>query len=71
MKPIIGALRWLYDFLAEDNLLMFGTIISLALLFLIVALGGAAWAGPLFFLFIVAVLFFSLRAEVGRVRDKR
>ena len=66
MKYIIGALRWLYDFLAEDNLLMLGTIVSLLLLFAIVALGGASYAGPLFFLFIVAVLFLSLRAEAQR-----
>ncbi len=70
MNYIIGALRWLYDFLAEDNLLMLGTIVSLVLLFVIVALGGANYAGPLFFLFIVAVLFLSLRAEVMRAKGK-
>jgi hypothetical protein len=70
MKPIIGALRWLYYFLAEDNLLMLGTIVSLALLFVIVTLGGAIFAGPLFFLFIVLVLFFSLRNAVQRASGK-
>lgn len=70
MKYVIGALRWLYDFLAEDNLLMLGTIVSLLLLFAIVALGGANFAGPLFFLFIVAVLFLSLRAEAQRTLHK-
>ncbi len=70
MKPIIGALRWLYNFLAEDNLLMLGTIVSLALLFVIVSIGGASFAGPLFFVFIVLVLFFSLRAEVQRTSGK-
>ncbi len=70
MKYIIGALRWLYDFLAEDNLLMLGTIVSLVLLFVIVALGEASYAGPLFFLFIVVVLFLSLRAEAQRSMGK-
>lgn len=70
MKYITSALYWLYDFLAEDNLLMLGTIVSLILLFIIVALGGANIAGPLFFLFIVAVLFLSLRAEVVRQHRK-
>ena len=70
MKYIGAALYWLYDFLAEDNLLMLGTIVSLVLLFVVVALGGASIAGPLFFLFIVAVLFFSLRAEAMRARKK-
>lgn len=66
MRYIIAALRWLYDFLAEDNLLMLGTIISLALLFLIVVLGGEYVAGPLFALAVIVVMFFSLRAEVQR-----
>ncbi len=70
MKYIISPLLWLYNFLAEDNLLMLGTIVSLVLLFVIVKLGGADYAGPLFFLCIVAVLFLSLRAAAQRSSAK-
>ncbi|GEM_PF-2194933 len=64
MNYLKAAALWLYDFLAEDNLLMLGTIASLLLLIALVRLGGAEYAGPLFFVLIAAVLFFSLRAEV-------
>jgi uncharacterized protein with PQ loop repeat len=68
MRWLINALLWIYDFLAEDAVLLIGTVIAFAVAVLAVHAARNA-AGIILFAVIVAVIAASLWRTVATSRS--
>jgi len=67
MRWVIGAIAWVYDFLAEDTVLLVGTVVAVALAVLAVHLVRDI-AGYILFVAVIAVVATSLWRTVSASR---